>query len=127
MTNPRDRKSVLIVDDEVGIRDLMQRLFARRGLHLTIVTNVAEALAAIGSGRFDLLISDLSLPNGDGAKIVSAFRERFPRAPIILMSGAFPPEAQMRSLQALGVCATFAKPFNIRDIESAVFQALKIA
>lgn len=77
--------TILVVDDEEAIRQLVQRVLERRGHKVVACGTAAEALA--GSGPFDLLLVDLILPETNGRLLADALRERWPKLPVVLMSG----------------------------------------
>jgi two-component system, cell cycle sensor histidine kinase and response regulator CckA len=77
--------TILIVDDEQGIRQLVGRVLERRGHHVITCPSAAEALAV--KDRIDLLVVDLILPEVNGRQLTDALRKRQPTLPVVLMSG----------------------------------------
>ena len=80
--------TILVVDDEQPIRQLVTRVLERRGHRVIPCHSAAEALAA--PGPCDLLLVDLILPEMNGRQLTEALRERWPSLPAILMSGYLP-------------------------------------
>ena len=81
--------TILVVDDEPSIRQLVKRVLERSGHRVIACKGAAEALAA--PGPFDLLLVDLILPEVNGRQLTEELRARWPDLPVILMSG-YPPQ-----------------------------------
>jgi ActR/RegA family two-component response regulator len=79
---------VLLVDDDDAVRNMMNATLERRGFEVVTAPNVAEALRWITIKDFDVLITDLHMPNpGDGLTVVTAMRHSQPNALTLLVSG----------------------------------------
>jgi ActR/RegA family two-component response regulator len=79
---------VLLVDDDVAVRDMMNATLERRGFEVVTAPNVTEALRWITIKDFDVLITDLHMPNpGDGLTVITAMRHAQPNALTLLVSG----------------------------------------
>ena len=80
--------TILVVDDEPSIRQLIARILERQGRRVIICGDAVAALAV--EDAIDLLIVDYVLPNVNGRELTEKFRERQPTLPVILMSGYLP-------------------------------------
>lgn len=81
-------RKVLFVDDEPGIRMTLPQILQMHGYKVTTTASVAEALAAMQTDRFDVLISDLNIGQpGDGFTVVSAMRRTQPHAVTLILTG----------------------------------------
>ena len=80
--------TILVVDDEPSIRQLIARILERQGHRVIICGDAVAALAV--EDPIDLLIVDYVLPNVNGRELTEKFRERQPALPVILMSGYLP-------------------------------------
>ena len=81
-------KRLLFVDDEPSIRATLPALLRRYGFQVTAVATVAEALTAIQSREFDLLLCDLNVEReNDGFDVVRAMRESYPRSVVVILTG----------------------------------------
>ncbi|HQX82781.1 MAG TPA: response regulator [Vicinamibacterales bacterium] len=80
--------TILVVDDEPSIRQLIARILERQGHRVIICGDAVAALAV--EDAIDLLIVDYVLPNVNGRELTEKFRERQPTLPVILMSGYLP-------------------------------------
>src|ERR1700723_184326 len=79
---------VLLVDDEHSVREMMNATLERKGFQVVAVTPVTEALKLITTETFDVLITDLHMPNpSDGFAVITAMRHIQPKALTLLVSG----------------------------------------
>jgi CheY-like chemotaxis protein len=85
--------TILVVDDEQPIRELVTRVLERRGHRVIACSNAASALEA--AGPVDLLLVDLVLPEVNGRELAETLRKRWPNLPVILMSGYLSEEELM--------------------------------
>src|SRR5579863_5730252 len=85
---PGAAHKVLLVDDDGAVRALMNEALRRKGFDVVTACSVTEALACITTQAFDVLITDLHMPDpGDGFTVVSAMRHAQPNALTLLVSG----------------------------------------
>ena len=118
-------ETILLVDDERHLCDTMSRLLSRLGYAPTARTDAFEALEIVrkNAGRFDLILTDLTMPGLSGVDLVRAIVELGVDTPILMMSGysgSWTPEA----LQKLGVDRLLAKPISAIDLSHALRDAL---
>src|SRR6202521_1131607 len=87
-TEPRISHKVLLVDDDEAIREMMTATLEHKGFDVVAATNVTEALKLITTESFDVLITDLHMPNpSDGFAVITAMRHSQPDALTLLVSG----------------------------------------
>jgi CheY-like chemotaxis protein len=87
-TEPEAAHRVLLVDDDGAVRAMMNERLQRKGFEVTTDASVTEALRRIATESFDVLITDLHMPDpGDGFTVVSAMRHSQPNALTMLVSG----------------------------------------
>jgi PAS domain S-box-containing protein len=84
---PRVGTRVLVVDDEAEIRDVLGTMLRGAGLAVQEAVDATAALAALEREPFDLLITDLSMPEMSGLELAREARSRYPRLPILLLTG----------------------------------------
>src|SRR5437588_9817772 len=78
---------VLVVDDEISLRDVLEVLITSQGHSVVLAKSVPQAKAALSSDEFDLVITDLRLePNGDGMDVVRAARARSLPPEVLVMT-----------------------------------------
>lgn len=114
---PRIGLKVLVVEDHGDSARMLAKLLKRFGHDATIAGNVATAIANLRSGRFDLLISDIGLPDGSGYDIMRQTADVRPRA--IAVSGFGMDEDLARSREA-GFEEHLTKPIDITVLENAI-------
>ena len=81
------KTNILIVDDEVTIRELLTGYLTANGYHVTAAASVHEAVRLAEKAPPDLLISDLQLEDGDGFEIIERIKRQQPDLPVILLTG----------------------------------------
>src|SRR5688572_30607141 len=81
--------SVLVVDDEPGIRETVAALLEDEGYSVSLARDGLEALAAVESRAFDLVLSDVKMPKLDGLSLARRLRRNGYDRPIVLMSAVF--------------------------------------
>ncbi len=115
---------ILVIDDEVSVRDLLLRVLADAGHEVVAVETGEAALMKLAKQPFDLLVVDKNLPGMSGLDVLRLVRTHYPRLRAMLIT-AFPsPEAEATA-QDLGVHGYVTKPFGIVTIVSAVDAAIE--
>src|ERR1043166_4814126 len=79
--------SILVADDEDSIRSLVGRLLTQAGHTAVVVSNAREACDAILQQQFDLVITDVLMPDGDGLDLITEVKKMQPNARIVAISG----------------------------------------
>jgi DNA-binding response OmpR family regulator len=111
---------VLLVDDDDGIRDMMSMTLEQKGFAVVAVASVTEALRLIATESFDVLITDLHMPNpGDGFTVVSAMRHSQPDALTLLVSG-YPDVKSAMAAILLEADEIIVKPFQVGKLAELV-------
>ncbi len=124
MASSRANVHALIVDDEDSVRELLQRLVEREGHTATVVSSGREALELLAGQRFDLIITDLGMPDTPGSEVALQAHARWPETPVILSTGwgdTMTPE----QLADMHITTLLAKPFTIAKLQEALDNALQ--
>jgi hypothetical protein len=125
-----DNVSVLIVDDEPDGRTLIGRILEGRGALPTCASSAEEALAHLRRERYDILLSDIGMPDVDGYELIRQVRalESDRRAPIpaIAITAYARSEDRQRSLLA-GYQMHMAKPIEARELVAAIASLLSVS
>jgi DNA-binding response OmpR family regulator len=118
--------SILIVDDEAEIREMLDLMLSKAGYQVECVGNGEEAVKKFQNMCYDLLITDVVMPEKDGVAAMLELRELCPNVKIIAMSGGgvIPPETYLEVAAKLGATKTFTKPLNTRELLSAVVELI---
>ena len=110
---------ILIVDDESGIRDSLKDYFELEGFDVVTAQSGNEALTLISASHFDLVLSDIRMPNGDGRFLLKSIRQlNFSQPVVILMSGYS--DLSLEEAFAEGAADLIPKPFNPIELLSHV-------
>jgi ActR/RegA family two-component response regulator len=111
---------VLLVDDDELIRFTLSKVLELNGFEITAATCVSEAIRLISSEPFDVLLSDLHMPEaGDGLTVVSAMRHCNPRAVTMLLSG-FPEMMAATNAILMQADAILVKPMKMDDLVEVI-------
>jgi len=106
-------RTVLVVDDDPGIREALALIFEFEGWEVTCAANGIEALRAVDQSLPSLILLDLQMPVLDGAGFARALRERGVHIPTVLIT-ASPDEGEVAA--AIGADASLAKPFDMQPL-----------
>jgi DNA-binding response OmpR family regulator len=119
-TEPRAVHRVLLVDDDGAVRAMMKQGLERKGFEVVAAGSVTEALKRIATESFDVLITDLHMPEpGDGFTVVSAMRHSQPDALTMLVSG-YPDVQSAMAAILLEADEIVVKPFEIGKLTELV-------
>ena len=117
---------ILIVDDEVLVRNTLRRILERDGHEVVEAENGESGLESFRSQPSDLVIVDLFMPVMDGLEMLSELRQEFPGTRAIAISGSVY-ERRPRFLEIagrIGSVRTLAKPFTAGDVTAIVNETL---
>ncbi len=115
---------VLLADDDDAVRDMLRAMLERDGFEVVAVANVRDALARIAAENFDVLISDLHMPQaGDGFTVVSAMRHTHPQAVTLVLSG-YPALDEALAAIRLQADEVLVKPIEIASLRALIREKL---
>jgi two-component system KDP operon response regulator KdpE len=114
---------VLVVEDDAGIRSLMQSSLGVEGFDVQTAVSVSEARALLRHSRPDVLLLDLGLPDGEGVELVRELRQR-DSLPILVVSARHQ-EAQKIELLDAGADDYLTKPFSVAELLARIRVALR--
>lgn len=115
----RGGRRVLIAEDETAIREALASLLSDEGYDVETARDADEALGHLASTGFDVVISDLVMPAGGGARVLAAVRQLADRPTVILVTGMLRADIA-QELSGLGADAFLQKPFDAGDVLSAL-------
>lgn len=115
-------KSVLVVDDNLTIRVLAQSMLEKIGAKVDVATNGREALLAVCYQDFDLIMTDVFMPEMDGIELVKELRAQGRTAKIIGMSASSVSDELDRIMEA-GADGVVNKPFDVHELNAALIKA----
>ncbi|HSU67445.1 MAG TPA: response regulator [Tepidisphaeraceae bacterium] len=109
---------ILLVDDHEDTAKAMRRLLERLGYAITLAGNVQDALGAFGKNEFDLLISDIGLPDGSGLELMRQIRQQKNLRGIAL--SGFGMEEDVRKSKEAGFTEHLIKPINFQKLQAVI-------
>ena len=119
-----NRKSVLVIDDKEEIRKATKTFLSLVGFDATLAADGLEAKAAIGQRTFDLIVSDIEMPNMNGFEVLAFVRKNASSAktPVIMLSSLEGEDVKLRC-EKLGAQAYLVKPFTLDSMKAALAKA----
>ena len=124
---PRERgqPKVLVIDDEPDLLELLELTLSRMGLDTTRAQSVAEAIRLLDAQGFDLCLTDMRLPDGEGLRVVEHITEKGLDVPVAVITAFGSAENAVAALKA-GAFDYLAKPVALEQLRALVKQALKV-
>ena len=113
--------TILIIDDDAKLRATLEKILAARGHAVTSVGGGFEAAQAYRDHPFDLVLTDLLMPQS-GLSVIRVLRSQFPGVRVIAMSGGG--SQRLDYAKGLGANFTLAKPFSTQELLSAIDETL---
>ncbi len=113
-------KTILVVDDEEGIRELFKEEFMDNGATVIEAESGNKAIELFKKGGVDAVISDIRMPDGDGVELVKSIKDTKSNIPIYLITGFA--DYTGNELKVLGIEAIIFKPFDISEVVQMVEQ-----
>lgn len=115
-------RSILVVDDEAELRDVVTRVLLDAGHQVTCAVNGQEAVVLLAQRAFDLVLTDVIMPEKDGMQVITEARRKYPQVKIVAMSGGghIPREHYLKIATGLGAHAVLDKPFSNRELVDAI-------
>lgn len=117
-------KKILIVDDQLGIRLLLQELFRKENYISKVAANGLEALQLVEEDLPDCVLLDMKLPGMDGIDVLKRLKSSWPELPVIMMTAYDESELTKEALE-IGAVKYFTKPFDIYEVRDAVHTLVK--
>lgn len=117
--------SVLIVDDDDGLRSAVARELVDEGMHVQVAGDITTALDHLRGGSFDVLLTDLKMSAADdGIELIEKLRQTSPNTQAILMS-AYATAREGKEAMRLGAVQVLCKPFSSDELREAIQQAVE--
>lgn len=120
-----DLARVLVIDDEADIRELLDLTVARMGLSADCAASVAQARQLLEQQRYQLCLTDMRLPDGEGLEIVRLIAERYGETPVAVITAFGNAQNAVAALKA-GAFDYLAKPVALEQLRSLIKSALNL-
>ncbi len=114
---------ILVVDDELSMREFLSILLQREGYETSLAENAETALTMLAAGSFDLVVSDVNMPGLDGIALLERIRQVSLETEVLLVT-AYSTAAQAVEAMKLGAYDYIGKPFKVEEIKVLVRNAL---
>lgn len=123
---PRDQRTVLLVEDEAPLRDLLAGVLRAAGFVVKTAEHGVVALNALAQSGADLIVTDLCMPDLDGMELVMQLRRKASATPVIVISGGGVSNTgdMLRAARLLGARRTLEKPFPLQELVRAAREIL---
>ena len=110
---------ILIVDDAKAVRDILSKALPLMGFEAAVASNGNEALNVLLTNSFDLVLTDLEMPDLDGWTLAIRIKDKSPNTPVVLITGS-EKEAVMEGLKGSCIDSILFKPFMLEDLQKTV-------
>lgn len=113
------KKSILIVDDEVHVREGLAELLEQEGFHVETAMNGKDALAIAVNKKFDLMISDIKMPEMDGMQLLESMQAANPELRVIMVTAFGDVQTYLNAMQ-LGAHEYINKPIKLPELKRVI-------
>ena len=118
------KRKALVIDDDLSSLDLMEHFLSDKGFDVLVADSGSKARRAAEDGTFDLVITDLNLPDANGVDLISEFKKTIPDAEIIMATGFGSVEKAIEATKA-GAFYYVDKPVNLEKLNVLVEKAVE--
>lgn len=115
---------ILVVDDEENIRTIIKRAFQKEGFIVNTASSGNEALKELSKTSYDLVITDLKMPDGDGINLLKQIHSLYPETMVMVITAYASTESAVEAMKA-GAIDYIVKPINIEELRIIVRNALE--
>lgn len=117
-------ETILIIDDEKSLVDLLTVVFKKEGYRVKTSLSVTGALDLLEKEAFDLIITDIKMPQRSGMDILKAVKERSPEVPVIMITAYGSIQQAVEALKA-GALDYVVKPFDVEELKIIAARGLE--
>jgi len=115
---------ILLIEDDISFCKLLERFLIKKAFEVTIAFSAEEARLAIKNESFDLILTDLRLPDSDGIGLMKEFKNSNPDIPVVLMTGYSDVNTAVKAIKN-GAADYISKPFNPDEVLLVITNALQ--
>ncbi|MBM3486073.1 MAG: response regulator [Alphaproteobacteria bacterium] len=115
--------SILIAEDDNAVREFVSRALRQEGHEVVAVGDGLQALGALETQTFDLVLADIVMPQLDGIALALKVARDWPDTPVLLMTGYSAERQRAHNLEAL-ICDVLPKPFSLKEVCAAANRVL---
>ncbi|MFC1560209.1 response regulator [Candidatus Margulisiibacteriota bacterium] len=118
------KAKILIVDDEISVRTILKQILDRSEFEADTASDGVEALTKLKDGSFDIVITDINMPNMDGVALLKRIKEEYTGMPVIFIT-AFGKDKIIIEAMKVGLNDFIEKPFKMDAVIEIVNKHLK--
>jgi len=118
-----EQEKILVVDDEPGVRSVLQRMLAQAGYEAVTADNGAEALDRVSLGEVNLILLDIKMPDISGMEVLAKITAEYPDVAVIMVTAVIDIQVAVEALK-LGAYDYITKPFNRDEVIQKVRKAI---
>lgn len=115
---------ILVIDDSPSALEVMANMLSEGGHEARLCRDGDSARTFLELETFDLIVTDVYMPNTDGLEVILEQRRARPRTPVVAVSGMTGPRNLLAVAKRLGACQTIQKPFTKTQLLTAIATAL---
>lgn len=115
---------ILLIEDDISFCKLLEKFLIKKAYDVTVAFSAEEARLAMKKESFDLILTDLRLPDSDGIGLMSEFKTSNPEIPVVLMTGYSDVNTAVKAIKN-GAADYISKPFNPDEVLLVITNALK--
>jgi DNA-binding NtrC family response regulator len=120
----KDRKNVLVIDDEPIVLDSCRRILKQEGFDVNGAFNGREGLKKIEEDRYDAVLVDWKLPEIDGMEVLRIIKKNHPEVIVVMITGYPSVESAVKAMK-LGVSDYVSKPFTPDELKETIIKAIE--
>ncbi|MCP2028046.1 two-component system response regulator HydG [Flavobacterium sp. HSC-32F16] len=117
---------ILVIEDDISFCKLLEKFLTKNKYEVAVAFSALEARAAIKNESFDLILTDLRLPDSDGIGLMSEFKNSHPETPVVLMTGYSDVNTAVKAIKN-GAADYISKPFNPDEVLLVITNALQVS
>ncbi|NLI16952.1 MAG: response regulator [candidate division Zixibacteria bacterium] len=118
----KEEVKILVVDDEVIMRNLLLKILEQEGYQVTLAGSYNEAITKLNSSKFDLVLSDVKMPETNGFELLKEIKNKWPQTAVIMMTG-YGDAYTVKEALMLGADEYVTKPFKSHEISLIIERA----
>ncbi len=114
--------AILVVEDDAVIRDMLTQILLGAGYEVATAVDGQEAIKQFNARRFDLILTDLIMPEKDGTEVIVELRKKQPTIPVVAMSGGgmYHRGEYLKLARMFGAHGLLEKPFSQEQLLSTI-------
>lgn len=118
-----EQEKILVVDDEPGVRNVLQRVLTQAGYEVATADDGAEALDSVSQGEVNLMLLDIKMPDISGMEVLTKVTAEYPDVGVIMVTAVVDIQIAIEALK-LGAYDYITKPFNRDEVVQKVRKAI---